>query len=89
MRNRCQQFLRFLISAVACEAVPSGNALAILALGQSNIANEGDAAGIHIAGPNVYNFNILDGQMYHARDPLLQDRRVTEVIFLSRLGDLS
>jgi len=66
---------------------PVGKTFALLACGQSNIANEGDRSGIHIAGPNVHNFNFIDGQMYHAQDPLLGptgDRSN----FLTRLGDL-
>lgn len=45
---------------------PSG-ALVLLAVGQSNAANEGD--GLTIADPQVVNF--YDGHCYIARDPLL------------------
>ena len=66
---------------------PAGKTFALLALGQSNIANEGDKDGIHVAKPNVHNLNFLDGQMYHARDPLLGPTGYG-ANFLTRLGDL-
>jgi hypothetical protein len=37
--------------------------------GQSNAANHGE--GRFTAGNNVFNFNLFDGQLYHAADPLL------------------
>jgi len=43
----------------------------ILAMGASNIANEGDPNGIFVPKRGVYNFNFFDGRCYAARDPLL------------------
>jgi hypothetical protein len=66
---------------------PTGRTFSMLALGQSNIANEGTADGLYVSGPKVHNLNFLDGKIYQARDPLLGptgDRSN----FLTRLGDL-
>ena len=38
---------------------------------QSTVANESDPAGLHVAGPGVYNFNFFDRKLYAARRPLL------------------
>jgi len=81
------QKLSFSDTTARRRSYPAGKTFALLACGQSNIANEGDRRGVHIAAPNVHNFNFLDGQMYHAQDPLLGpsgDRSN----FLTRLGDL-
>ena len=59
----------------------------ILALGASNIANEGDPHGMFVPLPGVYNFNFIDGRCYVAKDPLLGATR-NRSNFLTRLGDL-
>jgi len=41
-----------------------------LIIGQSNAANHGQAARV-VADPGVYNFNLFDGLVYPAQDPLL------------------
>jgi len=43
----------------------------LLAWGQSNIANECDPTGCIEPNPNVFNFNLFDGQCYRAQEPLL------------------
>lgn len=63
----------------ACTAV-------ILAIGQSNISNEGAKNAKYTPDRGVFNFNFLDGKCYVARDPLLGatgDRSN----FITRLGD--
>jgi Carbohydrate esterase, sialic acid-specific acetylesterase len=57
----------------------------ILALGQSNIANECDPRAHISAGENVYNLNFLDGRIYEAKDPLLGTTECRSNI-LTRLG---
>jgi hypothetical protein len=57
----------------------------ILALGQSNIANECDPHAHVQAAKNVYNLNFLDGRIYEAKDPLLGTTQVRSNI-LTRLG---
>jgi len=59
----------------------------ILALGASNIANEGDPDGKLIPHGGVYNFNFFDGYCYLAKDPLLGATRDRSNV-LTRLGDL-
>jgi hypothetical protein len=59
----------------------------ILALGASNIANEGDPNGKFIPHGGVYNFNFFDGDCYFAKDPLLGATRDRSNV-LTRLGDL-
>jgi Carbohydrate esterase, sialic acid-specific acetylesterase len=56
----------------------------IIILGQSNAANHG--AGRYIAKHRVDNFNIYDGNCYHAADPLL-GASGDEGNFATRLGD--
>src|SRR6266852_3649968 len=70
--------------------LPAGRKAAqavILALGASNIANEGDPAGHHTPRAGVHNFNFLDGKSYAAKDPLLGATR-NRSNFLTRLSDL-
>jgi Carbohydrate esterase, sialic acid-specific acetylesterase len=59
----------------------------ILALGASNIANEGDPHEMFVPLPGVYNFNFIDGRCYVAKDPLLGATRDRSNL-LTRLGDL-
>ena len=42
----------------------SSNTAVILGLGQSNIANEGDASALYEPKGEVYNFNFFDGKCY-------------------------
>lgn len=66
---------------------PGARTAVALCFGQSNIANEGEPAGIHVPGPGVYNFNFLDGRCYIARDPLLGSTGIGGNL-ATRLGDL-
>lgn len=66
---------------------PDPRLAVILAIGASNIANEGDPAGRHEPAKAVYNFNFLDGKCYVARDPLL-GATLDRSNVLTRLGDL-
>jgi Carbohydrate esterase, sialic acid-specific acetylesterase len=59
----------------------------ILAIGASNIANEGDPHGMFVPLQGVYNFNFIDGRCYIAKDPLLGATRDRSNL-LTRLGDL-
>ena len=59
----------------------------ILALGASNIANEGDPNGLIAPQSGVYNFNFFDGHCYVAKDPLL-GATLSRGNLLTRLGDL-
>ena len=59
----------------------------MLALGASNIANEGDPNGKFIPDGGVYNFNFFDGYCYVAKDPLLGATRDRSNL-LTRLGNL-
>ncbi len=59
----------------------------MLAIGASNIANEGSADGRYEPKSGVYNFNFLDGRCYIARDPLL-GTAMDRGNLLTRLGDL-
>ena len=43
----------------------------ILAIGASNLGNEGDPEGLFEPAHGVYNFNFLNGKCYVAMDPLL------------------
>jgi hypothetical protein len=58
----------------------------ILAMGASNIANEGDPKGCYVPTTGVYNFNFLDGRCYIAKDPLL-GASLDRSNLLTRLGD--
>jgi Carbohydrate esterase, sialic acid-specific acetylesterase len=58
----------------------------ILTFGQSNIANECDPHGGYTPGPDVYNFNLFDGQCHVAKDPLL-GATGNRSNFTTRLGD--
>ncbi|MEZ5532071.1 MAG: sialate O-acetylesterase [Steroidobacteraceae bacterium] len=53
---------------VSCRSV-GAHSLVLVTLGQSNSANAG--AGPFGTSAGVYNFNLLDGRCYEARDPLL------------------
>jgi hypothetical protein len=59
----------------------------ILAIGASNIANEGDPDGMFVPLQGVHNFNFIDGRCYVAKDPLLGATRDRSNL-LTRLGDL-
>jgi hypothetical protein len=59
----------------------------ILALGASNIANEGDPNGLFVPEHGVFNFNFFDGRCYAARDPLL-GATLERSNPLTRLADL-
>ena len=59
----------------------------ILGIGQSNIANEGEACALYVAKREVYNFNFFDGNCYEARDPLLGASHDRSNV-LTRVGDL-
>ena len=59
----------------------------ILAFGQSQLANEGEAAGRYNPSRDVHNFNLFDGRCYRARDPLLGPT-FDRANLLTRLGDL-
>jgi hypothetical protein len=58
----------------------------ILAVGASNLANEGDPDGKFQARRGVYNFNFFDGKCYVAQDPLL-GATIDRSNVLTRLGD--
>jgi hypothetical protein len=58
----------------------------VLAIGASNIANEGDPQGCFTPARGVYNFNFLDGKCYVAKDPLL-GATIDRSNVLTRLGD--
>ena len=59
----------------------------ILGLGQSTIANEGEASACYEPKGEVYNFNFFDGQCYVAKDPLL-GASIDRANVLTRLGEL-
>ena len=59
----------------------------ILGIGQSNIANEGEASARYEPKGGVYNFNFFDGRCYVAKDPLL-GASIDQSNVLTRLGDL-
>jgi Carbohydrate esterase, sialic acid-specific acetylesterase len=59
----------------------------VLALGASNIANEGDPNGLFVPRRGVYNFNFFDGHCYVAKDPLL-GATIQRSNLLTRLGDM-
>jgi hypothetical protein len=59
----------------------------ILGIGQSNIANEGQAGALYEPKGEVYNFNVFDGKCYAARDPLLGAGNTRSNV-LTRLGSL-
>jgi hypothetical protein len=59
----------------------------VLGLGQSNIANECDPAGLLEPKGEVYNFNFFDGRCYAAKDPLL-GASLAQSNVLTRLGEL-
>jgi Carbohydrate esterase, sialic acid-specific acetylesterase len=59
----------------------------ILGIGQSNIANEGEASARYEPKGEVYNFNFFDGKCYAAKDPLL-GASIDRSNVLTRLGDL-
>jgi Carbohydrate esterase, sialic acid-specific acetylesterase len=59
----------------------------ILAVGQSNIANEGDPKGVIQPTIGVYNFNLFDSRCYVARDPLLGPTGQYSNL-ATRIGDL-
>jgi hypothetical protein len=63
-----------------------GNAV-ILAIGQSNIANECDPSALYEANNEVFNFNFFDGKCYEAKDPLL-GASINRSNVLTRLGDM-
>jgi hypothetical protein len=54
---------------VPCPLLLQPRTAVLLAFGQSNAANEGEAP--YQPGEGVYNFNLFDGRCYVARDPLL------------------
>jgi Carbohydrate esterase, sialic acid-specific acetylesterase len=58
----------------------------ILAIGASNIANEGDPGGLFAPVRGVYNFNFLNGRCYVAKDPLL-GATMDRSNVLTRVGD--
>jgi Carbohydrate esterase, sialic acid-specific acetylesterase len=58
----------------------------ILGVGQSNIANEGDAGARYAPKGDVYNFNFFDGRCYVAKDPLL-GASIDRSNMLTRLGE--
>jgi hypothetical protein len=66
---------------------PSPSTAVILAVGQSNIANECDPTALHDPKGAVYNFNFFDGKCYAAKDPLL-GASITRSNLLTRLGEL-
>ena len=74
---------------VVSDALFSANSktAVILGLGQSNIANEGDASALHEPKGEVYNFNFFDGKCYPAKDPLL-GASIDRSNVLTRLGEL-
>jgi hypothetical protein len=59
----------------------------ILGIGQSNIANEGEASARYAPAGEVYNFNFFDGKCYAAKDPLL-GASIDRSNVLTRLGEL-
>lgn len=59
----------------------------VLALGQSNLANEGEAGALYCPARGVYNFNLFNNRIYEARDPLL-GTSCNRSNLLTRLGDL-
>jgi Carbohydrate esterase, sialic acid-specific acetylesterase len=63
-----------------------GRRLVLLALGASNIANEGAAGARYVPRCDVHNFNFLEGKSYRARDPLLGATR-DRSNFLTRFAD--
>lgn len=65
---------------------PDARLAVLFALGQSNLANEGDAGALFEPGSAVYNFNFFDGRIYRARDPLL-GAYWNRSNLLTRLGD--
>ena len=65
----------------------SSKSAVILGVGQSNIANEGEASARYEPKGNVYNFNFFDGKCYVAKDPLL-GASIDRSNVLTRLGDL-
>ncbi|MFZ3359312.1 MAG: hypothetical protein WA177_11165, partial [Xanthobacteraceae bacterium] len=64
----------------------SSNTAVILGLGQSNIANEGDAGALYEPKGEVCNFNFFDGKCYAAKDPLL-GASLDRSNVLTRLGE--
>jgi hypothetical protein len=70
---------------VSHEEVRGPDVAVILALGQSNIANECDPHALIRPAANVYNLNFLDGRIYAAEDPLLGTTHARSNI-LTRLG---
>ena len=58
----------------------------ILGIGQSNIANEGEASARYVPEGEVYNFNFFDGRCYVAKDPLL-GASIDRSNILTRLGE--
>lgn len=59
----------------------------ILGVGQSNIANEGEASARYEPEGEVYNFNFFDGRCYVAKDPLF-GASIDRSNMLTRLGEL-
>jgi len=72
--------------SAAMFATSPANAV-ILGIGQSNIANEGDANALYVPKGRVFNFNFFDGKCYAAKDPLL-GASIGRSNVLTRLGDL-
>jgi hypothetical protein len=72
---------------VARELFHSDSRLAvILALGASNLANEGDPKGLYEPAGGVFNFDFITGKCYVAKDPLLGGTADRGNV-LTRLGD--
>jgi Carbohydrate esterase, sialic acid-specific acetylesterase len=59
----------------------------ILGIGQSNMANEGEASACYEPTDEVYNFNFFNSQCYVAKDPLL-GASVNRSNVLTRVGAL-
>lgn len=70
---------------VSPDIVKGADVAVILALGQSNIANECDPNALITEAKNVYNLNFLDGSIYEAKDPLLGTTQARSNI-LTKLG---
>lgn len=54
---------------VACGTLAAKETAVLLVAGQSNASN--DSQGFYEPGPEVYNFNLFDGNCYKAKEPLL------------------
>ena len=76
---------RLAVNEIMFSAAP--DIAVILGVGQSNIANEGDAGGLCEPGNGVYNFNFFDAKCYVAKDPLLGASKNRSNV-LTRLGDM-